>query len=58
VWSRLLGLIGEIEATGLIPRGETAAVADGFELRGTSEDADLGRLLRAVSEAHGFSKRE
>jgi hypothetical protein len=51
VWSRLLGLISEIEATGCVPTDELERLADDFELRSTPEDNDLARAFRAIARA-------
>jgi hypothetical protein len=52
VWSKLLGIISSIEATGKISVADMTELAEGFELRHTPEDADWGRFCRAVSRAH------
>jgi hypothetical protein len=52
VWSRMLGVIASIEATGKIDTADMTELAEGFELRHTPEDADLSRFCRALSRAH------
>jgi hypothetical protein len=51
VWSKLLGIIASIEATGVIAITDMVELAEGFELGATAKEHDLARYFRACSKA-------